>query len=264
MIKCELCKLSKSWKAKIIIFIGVVLSMFHTWDSIFYTGASERKMNQYHPAFASFLNGISANGSYRTYFLWIMPMFLIMAYSGMYVSEKRKNIDVILYTRMNKKEFFFSKIKTAAIFAVILNLIPNIISIVMTSIFLHGKKGFMDAESWSRSDYGDFPYWCVHNPYLTYVIYLLSNLIVMALLSIVCQSIVFVVEDAKLATLIAIAIWLGIYMGNDLFYIGYILQPFIDENTLETIVMSWATYIPMVILWVTAAYFKVVKKSDKL
>ena len=36
----------------------------------------------------------------------------------------------------------------------IINLIPNIISIIMTSIFLHGKNGFMDVEKWSLKDVG--------------------------------------------------------------------------------------------------------------
>ena len=80
MIKSELYKFFKSWKSIIVVLIALSLGVLHTIDSVFYTGISSIKLNPYHPAFASFLNGTSARGNYRTYFLWIMPVFLIIAY----------------------------------------------------------------------------------------------------------------------------------------------------------------------------------------
>ena len=43
----------------------------------FFTGTSDVKLNPYHPAFASFMSGISAKGYYRTYFLWTMPVLFM-------------------------------------------------------------------------------------------------------------------------------------------------------------------------------------------
>ena len=94
--------------------------------------------------------------------------------------------------------------------------------------------------------------------------FLLSNVIVMALLAVICQSIIFIIEDAKLAMLIMTAIWMGVYFGNNYFFIGFILQPFIDESSLTSFVVHWLRYIPLVILCVLPAYFKVVKKSERL
>ena len=264
MVIAELYKVFKSWKSRIVIILAALLGILHTIDSIFYTGTDKKSLNPYHPAFASFLNGISANGKYRTYFLWIMPIFLIFAYCDRYVSEKKKNMDIIYCSKIEKKQYFISKLATAGIVAVIINLIPNIISIIMTSIFLHGKNGFMDVEKWSLKDVGTFNYWCIHHAYAAYAVFLLSNVIVMALLAIICQSIIFIIEDAKLAMLIVTAIWMGVYFGNNYFFIGFILQPFIDESSLTSFVVHWLRYIPLVIVCVLPAYFKVVKKSERL
>lgn len=264
MVIAELYKVFKSWKSKIVIIVAGVMGILHTLDSIFHTGTSEKKLNPYHPAFASFLNGISANGIYRTFFLWVMPLFLILAYCGNYVVEKKKNMDIIYGLKIDRKHYFFSKMLTAGIVAIIINLIPNIISIVMTSIFLHGKTGFMDVESWPVKYVGIFNYWCVHHAYLAYVIFLLSNLIAMALLAVICQSVVFLLEDAKLAMLVVTAIWMGVYFGNDYFFIGFILQPFIDGSSLTTFIKHWISYIPMAVICAVPAYFKVVKTNDRL
>ena len=36
------------------------------------------------------------------------------------------------------------------------------------------------------------------------------------------------------------------------------------ENTLKSIALSYLTYVPMVLVWIIAAYFKVVRKNDRL
>ena len=41
------------------------------------------------------------------------------------------------------------------------------------------------------------------------------------------------------------------------------MQPFIDESSLTSFVVHWLRYIPLVILCVLPAYFKVVKKKVK-
>lgn len=264
MIKSELYKFFKSWKSIIVVLIALSLGVLHTIDSIFYTGISSIKLNPYHPAFASFLNGTSARGNYRTYFLWIMPVLFIIAYCGKTVDEKKNNIDLICYTKKNVQQYFFSKIITSGIVASFINLVPNIVSIILTTGFLHGKTGFMDSETFSVADEGIFNYWCIHHPYSAYMIFLVCNLIVTALLGMMCQSVVFLVEDAKLSMLIVMAIWMGLYYGNKYFFIGSIMQPFVDENTLSIFLMCWVTYVPMIIFWVGIAWDKVVKKRDKI
>lgn len=265
MIREELYKFFKSWKSWVIIAITLILSMLHTFDAIFYTGTSDVKMNNYHPTCASFLNGVSAKGAYRTYFLWIMPVLLVLAYCGRYASEKKRNIDITHFIRCGgRKEYFKAKMKMAGLVGIIINIIPNIISIALTFIFLHGKNGFIDIERWSEKEAGHFTYWCVHNPYITYLIFLMSNLIIAALLSMMAQSIVIIFEDSRLAMLVITAMWMGIYYGNQYFFIGYAMQPFVAENTLKTFVMSYVTYVPVVIAWIIASYIMVVKKNDRI
>lgn len=265
MIREECYKFLKSWKSWVIIVIALGIGMFHTFDAIFYTGTSDVKINNFHPAYASFLNGVSAKGAYRTYFLWMMPVFLILAYCGGYASEKKKNIDIIHFVRCGeRKKYFVNKMKMAGIVGILVNLIPNIISIILTVYFLHGKNGFMDLERWSEKEAGHFTYWCVHNAYASYFIFLISNLIIAALLSMMAQSMVIIFEDSKLAILVITAIWMGIYYGNDFFFIGYAMQPFVGENTLKTFIMSYITYVPMALIWIVAAYMVVVKKNDRI
>lgn len=264
MVIEELYKFFKSKISIIVIFIATALGVIHTYDSIFYTGTDKIKLNSYHPAFASFLNGVSAKGNYRTYFLWIMPILFILAYCGKYAMEKKKNLDLIYNIKIGRKKYFVSKMKAAGIVAVIITLIPNVISIIMTSCFLHGKNGFTGMELWSRKEAGDFLYYSIKNPYLTYFVFLISNFIVAILLALMCQSMIFILEDTRISMLLATAIWLGIYFGNDYFFIGNVMQPFIAENTLRSFALNYLLYTPMVLVWIVAAYFKVVKKSDRL
>ena len=264
MLKGELYKCIKSWKARVIMLIAIIFSLLHTFDAIFYTGTSDIKMNPFHPAYASFLNGISAKGLYRTYFKWIMPALFMLAYCNRSSTEKKTNTDIIYCTHIGRKKYFWEKIKAAGIVACSINLIPNLISITLTIIFLHGKHGFEDVEMWSASETDPFVYWCVHNPYAAYVLFLLSNLIVTTLLGMMCQSIVFIVEDSRLSILVAIAIWMGIYFGNEYFFLTRIMQPFSANNTLQAFILKYVRYIPMVVAWVAVAYYKVVKKSDRI
>lgn len=264
MLRGELYKCIRTWKSKVIMLIAIIFSLLHTFDAIFYTGTSDVKMNPFHPAYASFINGISAKGTYRTYFLWIMPALFMLAYCNRSSAEKKKNTDIIYYTRIGRKKYFWGKIKAAGIVAGIINLIPNIISIVLAIIFLHGKHGFEDIEMWSANEAGPFIYWCVHHPYVAYVLFLMSNLIVTILLGMMCQSIVLIVEDSRLSMLVAIAIWMGIYFGNQYCFISPILQPFAADNTLQIFISRYVRYIPMIVVWLVAAYYKVVKKSDRI
>lgn len=107
MIRSELYKFFKSWKSKIVIFIALVLGVLHSIDSIFFMGTSDVKLNPYHPAFASFMSGISAKGYYRTYFLWTMPVLFMIAYCGKYVVEHKHNVAMVSYMKKNKKLTFF-------------------------------------------------------------------------------------------------------------------------------------------------------------
>lgn len=264
MVIEELYRFFKSKLSVIIVFIATVLGIFHTYDAIFYTGTSKIKLNLYHPAFATFLNGVTAKGRYRTYFLWIMPMLFILAYCGKYTIEKKKNLDLIYNIKIGRKKYFASKMKVAGIVAVIITLIPNLISIIMTSCFLYGKKEFMGMELWSRNEAGDFLYYSIKNPYLTYFAFLISNILVSILLALMCQSVIFILEDTRITMLLVTALWLGVYFGNDYSFIGNVMQPFVADNTLRTFALSYLTYIPMVLVWIFAAYFKVVKKGDRL
>lgn len=262
MIREELYKVFRSKKAWAVVIIGLIMGILHTKESIFFTGSPDVKMNPYHPVFASFLNGVSAEGSYRTYFTWAMPIFLIVAYCGRYSDEKKKNMDIAYFTRVGKRKMFFGKLKTSALVAIIINAVPNIYSIIVTTIFMHGQNGFTDMESWSEKSAGRFVYWTVHNPYKAYILYLLSNFIIACMLAVICQCAVFIFEDSRLAMLIVFAIWLGVNFGNRYIYLGRALQ--IYAGDLKDILWGYAGIVPMVLLWFAAGYIKVVKKSDKI
>ena len=117
---------------------------------------------------------------------------------------------------------------------------------------------------WSRNEAGDFLYFSIKNPYCTYFVFLISNIVVSVLLALMCQSIIFILEDTRIGMLLVTAIWMGIYFGNNYSFIGNAMQPFVAENTLKSIALSYLTYVPMVLVWIIAAYFKVVRKNDRL
>lgn len=68
MVIAELYKVFKSWKSRIVIILAALLGILHTIDSIFYTGTDKKSLNPYHPAFASFLNGITGKRKIQNLF----------------------------------------------------------------------------------------------------------------------------------------------------------------------------------------------------
>lgn len=263
MIIQECLKFLKSTKSKIVCFIVFLLSLAHTIDAVFFQNIYGEANNHYHPVYACFINGSSSLLMFKSIFIWLMPAFLTISYCDKYIRERKNGVTNLYFTKTQRKNFFLSKTTTAFIVPFFMCGIPHLFSLIVSIIFLNGNNGFADMQSWSVEEAGSFLYACINHPYLTYFIYLISSLIIFGLLGVICQGLIFIFEDSRLALIIALAIWLGIYLSNGYTNINYAMQPFNDGELLGFAV-AYLSYLPMFVIITILAYKKVVVKKDEI
>lgn len=265
MIKSEFLKFFKSKKAWIVFIIILILAIADSFLAIFVESKPEyidSIYGQNNPAYFSFISGCHFYSLLKI-FLYMMPVFLMLAYCDTYVRDKKSGISLLQSTKQGRKKYFFSKITVAFLFPFILVGIPNLINILINTIFLYGGTNFGGIQTWTREDMGEVFFFSINHPYTTYFIFLLMNLIVFGLLSVMCQSLCFIFNDNRIVYLLSLAIWIGLYFSSRIIGIGYVVQPFVCLR-LSPIIFSFLAFLPSAFIPMAIAYFCVVKKKDEI
>lgn len=263
MFKEECKKFFSSKKSITALSINITLALLHTFDSVYISNFYFEMPDgaKYHPVFASFINGSSAWISYfKSAFVWLAPVMFIIAFCSNYANEKKLGLTNVYLTKVSRKDYFFSKIKVSFIMPLYLCGIPHLLSLLICVIFLHKYTGFMDMQTWSFEEAGWFDYYSVHRPYLTYLIYFISSMLIFGLLGIICQCICFLSGDNRISLIVSEALWL-LYFSTS--YFNSALQPFQDVGVAGWIV-AYASYLPVVLIIFLVTYKLTVKNNDKI
>lgn len=265
MIKSEFIKIFKSKKAWIVFAIIMIIAVVDSYFAIFVESKPEyihELYGQNNPAYFSLISG-SHNYSLLTIYLYLMPIYLMLAYCDRYVKERKCGITLMQCTKQGRKKYFFSKTTVAFLFPFILFGIPNLVNILINTIFLYGGTNFAGMQNWTIEELENFLFYCVRHPYTTYFIHLLMNLIVYGLLSVMCQSLCFIFKDNRIVYLLSLTIWIGLYFSSRKIGIGYVVQPFISLY-IEPIINSFLAFLPAAFIPMAIAYYCVVKKKDEI
>ncbi len=265
MIKSEFLKIFKSKKAWIVFIILIIIAVADSFFAI-YVESNPKNYNEYvginNPAYMSLISG-SHTYTLIQIFHYLMPIFLMLAYCDTYVKERKCGVALMQCTKQGRRKYFLNKTAVAFLFPFILVGIPNLINIFINTIFLHGGTNFAGMQTWPREDMGEVIFFSINHPYTTYFIFLLMNLIVYGLLSVMCQSLCFIFKDNRIVYLLSLTIWVGIYFSSRDFAIGYILQPFVCFD-FPYIIYAFLAFLPAAFISMAIAYYCVVKKKDEI
>lgn len=265
MIKSEFIKFFKSKKAWIVFVILIIIAVADSFLAIFVESKPEyidSFYGQNNPAYFSLIAGCHFYSLIRI-FLYMMPIFLMLAYCDTYVKERKCGVTLMQCTKQGRKKYFLNKTAVAFLLPFILVGIPNLVNILINTIFLHGGTNFAGLQTWTREDMGEVMFFSINHPYTTYFIFLLMNLIVYGLLSVMCQSLCFIFKDNRIVYLLSLTIWIGLYFSSRRIGIAYVLQPFVCIR-LSPIIYSFLAFLPAAFIPMAIAYYCVVKKKDEI
>ena len=269
MLKEEILKTIKSTKSRLVFAIMVIIAA----ASSFYVLICKLKYPEMssHPVYETIIGVGDFTYEFSCLYTWFMPIFITIGYCEKYVNEMKCGMTSIYYTRTSKKQLFFAKIANSFIYPAVVNFIANIINFLMSGIILHGNKGFGGLEYWTVNELsnaddeisGKMVYYCVHHPYFTYFVYLLSFMFVCGLIGIMCQCLCFIFRDNRIAYILSFAIWMVMYATPQL-SLGEIIQPFLPEFEFYYSILSLVYYLVFVFLLCVAAYFRTVRRKDEI
>ncbi len=262
MIKNEFKKIFKSKKSRIVF---IFLIVFAVADSILAAIECRRELASdlyAHPVYFTLIGGGRAY-SVVSLIYYFMPVFLILSYCDKYIKELKNGIIPVYYTKIGRKKYFFSKTITAFLHPFMLCGIPYILNFAINSVIFHGGTDFSSMQTWPRDVLEERLYFSINHPYVIYFSFLLISLIVYGLLSVMCQSICFILKDNKLTYIVSLLIWIGIYFSNKNIAISLVLQPFVIFDWLPTI-KAFFIFLPAVIIPLITACFCVIRKKDEI
>lgn len=251
----------KSRNFLIVFIVLTILSVIQSVDSIYYTKIIDF-YGDVQPAYISILCN-NNNIKYTCILFWLMPIYLIFSYCSKYNIERKSGVNNIILTKKTKKKNFFDKMAISFINPFILVGIPVIINLLINVSFLHGNNGFMDLEYYDRELLNDFFYTCMHHPYATYLLYMLSFLVVCGILGCVCESICMITKDNKISYILCLTLWM-IYFTSSTFTVAEAIQPLVFEYTLKGALLSYVYFALPALLIIILAYIITIFKKDEI
>lgn len=261
-MKSEFLKYIKSKKFIIVFIVLMLLSIVESVDTYYYTKIIDFYGININPAFISILSN-NNNIKYTCILFWLMPIYLILSYCDKYNIERKRGMQNVYLTKMSRKKHFFVKMGISFINPFILVGIPVLFNLLTNISFLYGGNAFMDMETFSLDVAGKYLTTCIAHPYITYLLYSLSFLVICGILGCVCQSICIITRDNKISYVLCLVFWM-IYFTDPKFSVSMAMQPFVFEFTFIDGVMGAAYFCVPAIVIITTAYIISMGRKDEI
>lgn len=259
MIRYEINKTNLSLKGKLVATFLLLISLLDN----FLTFVQTRPMHGYygtHPAYMSLLSGQGSIACYAMY-VWLLPIILLVLYSGNNISEKNDGIRTVSLIKVGKNAYFFSKLSVSFVISIIYTSIPLLLNFVIDCIFLHSNTSFLGIEDMGEKNIGSFLFWCIKHPFLSWALYFIIAELVFGLLGILCQSISLIIPDLKSTFLLCFSIWISFFCFS--INIPKIIQPY-TEYSLMNAIPSIISYLSVVIVSFVISYLLFLRKTDEI
>ena len=258
-MKSEFIKYIKSKKFLVVFIVLMILSIVQSVDTFYYTKIIPFYGNN--PPFISILCN-NNNIKYTSILTWLMPIYLILAFCDKYNIEKKRGLHNLYLTRITRKKHFFVKMGISFINPFIVAGIPVLFNLLVNTSFLYGGNGFEGMEHFSREDMSNYLYICLHHPYITYLLYVLSFLVICGILSCVCQSICIITRDNKISYVLCLAFWM-LYFTDYRFSVAPSIQPLVYEYLFIDAVRGAVCFcVPAIIIIITAYIISMGRKDE--
>lgn len=259
MIKQEFFKILKSPKSLLTYILICAISIGDSVYAILNSGESGMFGNS-HPVMVSLFSAQTTVIT-RIAFFWVMPVYLMLFYADKYAVEKSCKMTNVYFVKTERRKYFLGKTGCAFFSVFTMFAIPFLINFAINCIFLHGNTSFFDMENWQASERSGLLNISLAHPYLTYLCYILSALVIYGMLCIMCQSIAMIFGDNRVAYVLSFAIWMMFYSSRGL-TINHALQPFCEGVELSSAISAFSLFGVTVFAFTAAAYIKTVIKNE--
>lgn len=209
-------------------FIDLVLNWQASYaDYYFHKAAYGNVPPSYalHPVAAAFLSGNSIGHLSQMLLLWVLPLFLLLIYSGSVVTEKNKGYLNIIYTKMNKRDYVLNKIGAAFAIGFMVMFISLMLNFGLSNILFSSGSSFGGLETMVGHVHGLFDL-SFRYPSLTYFFYVLSTSFIAGTVSAFSVPMAFVFSSTWALYPVIFFVWLLLIINP--YSITYAMQPFIE------------------------------------
>lgn len=264
MLKSELYRIFKSTRGRVVSMIFILLPFMDVilnWYEDF-TGYEGYEYLIYedlsHPAFASFLSGSSRGHVAQILLIWILPIYLLIAYSDSGITDFKTGFKNFDFLRTGKKNYFISKLSASFVFPSLLTFFSLIINFIVCNIIFHGGNSFNRMETDMDSNGFLFKI-TFNNPIISYFVYILVFSFISGLVGVFALSVSLISRNSFIAYPIAFFVWFLQIASK--YSITYTIQPFIEYGIKYFLIGLFdcilITFVSLLIL-----YFVRIKKDE--
>lgn len=181
-----------------------------------------------HPAVAGFLSASSKGHIAQMLIKWLLPIFLLWAYSDSYINEKKYSYNILVLGRSSRKKTIINQILVAFISAFTTMLIALSINFIMSIILFHGGYFFhgMDSPEMYNGLYWMDQFEFSH-AYIAYLIHMLLFCVFAGICNILCLSISNIFHKYAIVYPVCFFLWVVVWVTG--FDISVLFQPLTGE-----------------------------------
>ncbi len=261
MINQEFTKLIKSKKS--------VFIMLYFWIAVIVkniTDINMSKSSSIHPMGSTLLADLKDIYIPFVMIFWLLPLLLILLYADKYVIERKTGALNIYLVKMSRKKYFYKKILCSFVFSIAVTAAPLMGDFLLSCIINHGKSGFGGLEYIAQAHLtghvsGPFLAYSINHPYIAYFMYFFGALALAGVCGIFCQSVCFIFNNNKIASILTFAVWMALYSTK--YDISMIIQPFTEYDYFYGTIAFLEVFAVMSAALI-GAYIKFVRKKDAI
>lgn len=262
----EFKKLKNKRSVSLMIIMAAIpfIDLFINWqasyaDYFFHPDAygSSPPPYAFHPVAASFLCGNSVGHLSQMLLVWILPLFLLLIYSGSVVTEKNQGYLNIIYTKREKRVYVHHKIATAFLVGFFVIFISLMLNFGLARLLFASGTSFGGLEEMVGQINGLFD-WSIRHPYTAYFFYIVATSTISGVISAISISMAFLLPNNWALYPAVFFTWLLLIINP--FSITYAMQPFIEFGV-STIAISLAMLLCIAIAAGVATEFHIRRKD---
>lgn len=264
MIKSELIRILKSTKGRIISLVFIIvpfIDIILNWREDFsgYEGFEHLIYeNLSHPSYASFLSGSSQGHILQILLIWVLPIYLLIAYADTGVSDLNVGFSNYAIMRSSKKRYYFSKLTVAFIYPLLLSFISLTINFIICNIIFLDGHSFGGLEQ-DISSTGILFELTISKPFISYFCYIIIFSLICGFVGVSAISIAFISKNNFITYPVVFFIWFLQIVSE--YSITYTIQPFIEYG-LKYLLIGFGVCILITVLSLIVLYYARIRKDE--
>jgi len=213
----------------------------------------------FHPAFASFLSGMSQGHVAQILLLWFLPIYLLILCADDSIQDAETGYKKILLIKISKKKYYNEKLLFSFIVSSGSMFLTLLFNFILVTLFFHGGtyKNGLDGIELSENWLFTFS---LNHPYYALLLFSLMAIILAGFAGVLGASMSLLFSDRKFSYTATFFIWFVLILRKN--SLMFVFQPF-AEYGLEVILPIFFTAIGLIsMIAILVLYYEV--KRDEL